>query len=147
MNAKASERCTVLDVIGPAAYTAGQTINSVLFDMGNYDTVLAVLGAGAVAESASIQGRWQAGEDTAASSIATLAAPTAHAPLGTAQANKAVILDLRAEQLPEGKRYVRLQLVTGALGTAGAINAFAIVQGFDARHAPGAHSSDVIAVV
>jgi len=109
-----SEACAVVATIDPDAYTA-TTYNSDVIDMSLFESLMVVLMAGTLGSGATLA----AAVHTSAAAGSGFAALTGKATTALTEAgtdsDKQAIINLRAEDLPDGHRYVR---IVATLGTA-----------------------------
>lgn len=131
INALPSEVAAVVGVIDPDAYTAN-TYLSAAIDMNDFESIQAIVMAGTLGTSATVDAKLTASATSGGSySDITGKAITQLTEAGT-DSDKQAIINLRAEELTEGLRFVKLSL-TIATATS---DAGAIVLGFNPRNAP-----------
>lgn len=131
-NAKASERVAIVGVIDPDANTAG-TLLTAAIDMSKWGRVLFIVQSGdlgtngtldfSITESATSGGSYAAMSPAKAITQLTEA--------GT-DSNKQVLLEVRADELTDGKRFIKGNFVT-ATATG---DSSAVALGFDPRYTP-----------
>lgn len=143
-NLKPSDRVTVLGVIDPQSATTVQGTGWI--DMSRFDGLLAILSAGVLGSSTTLDGKFQQATSSggAGAKDITGKAATQLTQAGTDD-SKQVLINLQAADLDVsgGFRYVKLTM-TPATSTA---LIFGIVLGFNARYAPGTHATTVDEVV
>ena len=136
----ASERAAVVATIDPDAYAAS-TVNSDEVDMSKFERILAIVEAGTLGASATLDATLQSATTSGGSfSNITGKAITQLTQAGT-DSDKQAIMNLRADELTAGHRYVRLQIVV-AVATS---DCGGIVLGLDPRHGP-ASDNDLASV-
>lgn len=143
-NLKPSDQITVLDVINPQSATTvqGTGWNS----MANFDAVMAVLLAGALGSSATLDAKFQQATSSAGAGAKDITgkAITQLTQAGT-DANKQVLINVFASQLDvtNGFTYVKLTM-TPATSTA---LIGAVLLGVNGRYQPPSHGTTVDEVV
>lgn len=95
--------------VAPISLTGGATANGAGVDMKGWDGVLFVVEVGVMTATATLDGKLQH------DSVSNFASPTDHAPtltqlLAASGGSKEYVLNLKAELLAAGERYVRLVL-------------------------------------
>jgi hypothetical protein len=139
-SALASEACAIVSVVDPDANAAGTLAGDVI-DMSKFDRIMAICMAGTLGTSATLDFKLQSSN----ASGGTYADITGKAITQLTQAgtdsDKQAVINLRADELPEGDRYVRVQHVT-AVATS---DSAAIVLGFSPAYAP-ASDNDLASV-
>lgn len=139
-NALASEYAAVIGVIDPDANTAA-AYDSDEIDMSKFDNIQAIVLAGALGSSATLDFKLQSATTSGGSfSDITGKAITQLTQAGS-DSDKQAVINLRAEELTEGHRYVKAVMTVGTATSDSA----AIVLGQCARHAP-ASDNDIASV-
>lgn len=140
INALPSEQQAVVGIIDPDVYTANTYLTAAI-DMAKFESIQAIVMAGTLGTSATVDAKLTASATSSGSySDITGKAITQLTEAGT-DSDKQAIINLRAEELTEGLRYVKLSL-TVATATS---DAGAIVLGANPRYGP-ASDSDLTSV-
>lgn len=143
-----SELVGVVEYIAPDAYAAS-TVLSGAIDMSKWSRILVIVQAGDLGASATLDVKLTASA-TSGGSYADIsgAAITQLTQAGT-DSNKTVVLELKAESMPAGKRYVKVSLtVATATSDCGAVvigvSKYKPVTGFDLATGEGAVDEVVV---
>jgi hypothetical protein len=144
VNIKFSDQVTVLGVINPQSATTVQ--GTPWIDMSLYDGLLAILQAGALGSSTTLDAKFQQATDASGTGAKDIAgrAITQLTQAGT-DANKQVLINLQSQNLDVSGSY-RYVKVTMTPATSTALIS-AVVLGFNGRYQPGAHATTVDEVV
>lgn len=121
LTTKQYEEYSVVGIIDPDAYTAGEQLTAAI-DMSKWADIMAIVMAGDLGTNATLDGAFKA----SATSGGTYAAITAKAITQLTEAgtdsNKQAIIHLRGDEMPAGKTWVKLSMTVGtATSDAGAI--------------------------
>lgn len=131
INALPSENQAVVGIIDPDVYTAAEYLTAAI-DMNKFESLQAIVMAGTLGASATLDAKLTA----SATSGGTYTDITGKAITQLTQAgtdsDKQSIINLRAEELTEGLRYVKLSMTVGTATS----DAGAIVMGANPRNAP-----------
>lgn len=129
---KASERFGIVGVINPDANAAGTLLTGAI-DMSRWGRIVAIVQSGDLGTNGTLDFSFTQAPTSGGSYIAISPAKaiTQLTEAGT-DSNKEVVLELRADELTEGYRYVKGSFVT-ATATG---DSSAVVLGFDPRFTP-----------
>ncbi|MBE1208115.1 hypothetical protein [Aminobacter carboxidus] len=145
-NALLSEQTSVVGVIDPDANAAG-TLTTGWIDMATYGGLLAIIMAGDLGTSATIDAKLQQASDSSGTGAkdVTGKAITQLTQAGTDKSNKQALINMRAEELDRsnGFTHVRLSMTTATATS----DSGAIVLGMRARYSPAAQAASVIETV
>lgn len=140
INALPSECQAVVATIDPDVYTAAEYLSDAI-DMNDFESIQAIVMAGTLGSSATLDAKLTA----SATSGGSYADITGKAITQLTQAgsddDKQAIINLRAEELTEGLRFVKLSMTVGTATS----DAGAIVLGANARNNP-ASDNDLASV-
>lgn len=109
-NALATERYFVAGIVSPGARTATEHLSAAI-DMGAYHSLMAVEMAGVMGASATAVFAFKAADTSGGSYDATV--KTAATLSKATDDDKQAILNMKAEEMPEGDRYVKGSLTIG----------------------------------
>ena len=131
-----SDRVAVLGVIDPDAYTAA-AYDTGWIDVEAFGRVQAVIMAGDLGSSATIDAKLQSAETSSGTGVTDVSggAITQLTQAGT-DSNKQAIINCNVDNLPEGDKFVKLIVTVGTATS----DMGAILLGFDPRYAPASDS-------
>lgn len=139
-NTKAFENFAVVATIDPDAYGTGEQLSDAV-DMRNQESIVGIVLLGEITATGTIDAKFVSSATSGGTyTDVTGKAATQLTAAGT-DSDKQVLINLRAEQLAEGHRFVKLSVTAG---TAGADYAAAVL-GFNVRYGPDA-TSDLASV-
>lgn len=130
VNRLASEAAAIVAVIDPDAYTAA-AYSSDYVDMSKFDSAQFIVMAGDLGSSATLDGKLLSSTTASGGTDMTGKAITQLTQAGT-DSNKQAVINVKAAELPEGHRYVKL-VMTVAVATS---DAGAIALGFGPKNSP-----------
>jgi hypothetical protein len=110
LNALGTDKFKVRATIDPDAYGTG-TQNSDSIDMRDFESVMFILAVGDIAATGTVDMAIKSSDDNSTFD-STIKAITQLTAAGT-DSDKQVIVNVRAEDLPEGDRYVRAEVTIG----------------------------------
>lgn len=144
-NIKPSDRVTLLDKIDPVSQAAG-TVNGNWVDIAQIDNVLAVIHAGALGTSATLDFKLQQAQDTSGTGAkdVTGKAITQLTQAGS-NSNSLALVNCRSDELDVTNKFHCVRFVA-TVGTAASLIA-AYLYGFDARYQAKAQPTAVAQVV
>jgi hypothetical protein len=122
MSALISELNAIVGVIDPDAYAAG-TVTTSWIDMGDRDRIMAVVMAGTLGSSATLDAKIEEAQDSSGTGAADLTgkAITQLTQAGT-DSDKQAVINVKSSELSAGFNHVRLSMTIGtATSDAGAI--------------------------
>lgn len=131
MSAYLSEQLAVVATIDPDAYSAG-TYDSDAVDMSKFERAMFVVAAGDLGTSATIDFKLQESDQAAGTYTDLVGKAITQLTQAGADSDKQAIVEIKADELAEGKRYVRGRLVVGVAASDAGVVAFA----GDARRRP-----------
>lgn len=134
-----SEAVAVVATVDPDVYTAA-AYDTDYVDMSKFDAIQAIVMAGTLGTNATLNFKLQSATAATGGADITGKAITALTEAG-ADSDKQAVINLRAEELPEGHRYVKAVMTVGTATS----DAGAIVLGFYPKNAP-ASDSDLASV-
>lgn len=141
-NSLLSEQVAVAGVIDPDANAAG-TLTTGWISIADYGALLAVVMAGDLGTSATVDAKFQQAQDASGTGAkdVTGKAITQMTQAGTDKSNKQALINLRAEELDRtnGFTHARLSMTTATATSDSA----AIVLGMRARYSPVAQAASV----
>jgi hypothetical protein len=139
MNAKPNDEATLVGVIDPDAYAAA-AYSTAWVDMGDYNAIQAVVMAGTLGSSATLDAKLEQATDSSGTGVKDITgkAITQLTQAGTDSDKQAIIL-LRDDELDVANAFTHARL-TMTVGTATS-DAGAIVLGHYARYTPAALAS------
>lgn len=128
-NVMPSEAAAIVATIDPDAYTAA-AYNSDGVDMSKFESLMVVGMAGDLGSSATLDFVVKSGSDnsTFGNTVKTFTQLTQ----AGSDSDKQVVCNVRAEDLVEGDRYVRVEMTVGTATS----DAGAIILGFNPRYGP-----------
>ncbi len=140
-NALPSERVAVLATIDPDVYTAAAYTTDWV-DLTKYKSAMAIVMAGTLGSSATLNGKLQEATDSSGTGNVDLSgkAITALTQGGT-DSDKQAIINVRSDELSAGFTHIALVMTVGTATS----DCGAIVLGLDPRHAP-ANENDLASV-
>ena len=145
-NVRPSDRAVVAGVIDPDA-NAAATYTTGWIDMGLFAAIMAIVFAGTLGASATIDAKLEQATDSSGTGAKDITgkAITQLTQAGTDKSDKQAIINCRAEELDVDNsfRYVRLSMTVAAATS----DSGAVVLGMDARYAPAADAASVDEVV
>ena len=133
-----SEEWAVIGTIDPDAYAAAAATSDVI-DMSKFDSVVAIVMAGTLGTSATLDGKLQASTATG-SGMADITGKSITQLVKATDDDKQAIINLSEDEIDPGDRYVQLVMTVGAATS----DAGAIILG-RAKHRP-ASDSDLASV-
>lgn len=140
---RASDVAAVAGVIDPDAYAAG-TVTSGWIAMKSFERLLAVVMAGDLGASATVDAKLEQAQDSAGTGVKDVTGKAiAQLTKAGTDDNKQALINMAAEELDvaNGFTHVRLSMTVGTATS----DAGAVVLGFDARYAP-ASDADLASV-
>jgi len=134
INSLPSERAAVVGVVDPDANTAA-AYTTAWVDMGTFDTIMAIVQAGTLGSSATLDGKLQQATDSSGTGAKDISgkAITQLTQAGT-DSDKQAIINCRSSELDTANSFNYAALVM-TVGTATS-DCSAVVLGFDDRQAP-----------
>lgn len=126
-----SERAAVLAAIDPDANSTGELLSGAI-DMASWGRIMAIVMVGDIASTGKVDAVFKESDASAGTYAAISGKSITQLTEAGTDSNKQVVINLRADEMTQGKRYIKLSM-TGT--TAGADSA-GVVLGFDPRHAP-----------
>lgn len=146
MSSLVSERVAVVGVIDPDANAAG-TLTTGWISMAKYGALLAVIMAGDLGVSATIDAKLQQAQDASGTGAKDITgkAITQLTQAGTDKSNKQAMINVRAEELDRnnGFTHVRLSMVTATATS----DSGALVLGLDSRYGPPDQGTSVAEII
>ncbi len=146
MTSKMSEKVQVVAVIDPDANAAG-TIVSAWVSMASFEEVLAIIMAGDLGSSATIDAKMRQATDSSGTGAKDITgkAITQLTQAGTDQSNKQAQINVRAEELDRTNGFTHVALsFTTATATS---DSGAILLGMNSRYQPGTPATSVIETI
>ena len=140
LNALPSEVGAIVGKIDPDANTA-QTYLSDAVDMGKFGRLMAIIQAGTLGASATLDATLQSATTSGGSYSNITGKVIVQLTQAGSDSDKVVIINLRSDEIPVGDRFVKLSMVVGTATS----DCSAIVIGYQPRFGPG--SDDDIATV
>lgn len=144
-NIKPNEEATLLSCIDPDAYTAG-TVVSAWVHMGIWDAIQAIVMAGTLGASATLDAKLEQATDSGGTGAKDITgkAITQLTQAGT-DSDKQAIINCRSDELDvaNGFDYARLSMTIGTATS----DAGGLVLGHSARYAPGTDANTVDEIV
>jgi hypothetical protein len=142
-NILASDRARIAGVIDPDAYSAS-TVTSGWVSMATYNRIMAIVFAGTLGASATLDAKIEEATDGSGTGAQDLANKdiTQLTQAGT-DSDKQAIINVRADELSSGYTHVRLSMT---IGTA-ASDAGGVILGFEARYEPATDATSVDEIV
>ena len=125
-----SESAAVVAVIDPDV-TAASTVNSDGVDMSLYDNVSFILCAGTLGSNATLDMAVKSGSDNSTFGT-TVKSSTQMTQAGTDASDKQAVVNISAQDLTEGDRYVRAEVTVGTATS----DVGMVAIGFNPKHAP-----------
>ena len=134
-----SDRIALLGAIDPDAYSTG-TYTTGWVDMSEVDNILAMVSAGTLGASATLDGKIQEAKDGSGTGSQDLTgkAITQLTKAGT-DSDKQALINVRSDELSDGYTHARLSITVGTASS----DAAGYVFGLDARYGPKAQASTV----
>jgi hypothetical protein len=141
-----SEKVRVVAVIDPDANAAG-ALNSAWISMAGHEELMAVVMAGELGTSATVDAKLQQAQDASGTGAKDIAgkAITQMTQAGTNKSDKQAIINVRAEELDRNNGFTHVRLVM--TGATAASDSAAIVLGACARYSPGVQAASVIETI
>jgi hypothetical protein len=131
MRAHLSERLAVVATIDPDAYAAG-TYDSDAVDMSRFDRAMFVLSVGEMGISGTVDFKLQESDQPTGPFIDIVGKSVAQLSQTAGDSDKQAIVEMTADELSEGRRYVRGRMTVGVAASDAAL----IALGGDPRNAP-----------
>lgn len=143
LNILPSDRSPVAGVIDPDAYSTG-TYTTGYIDMEQFANVMAIIQAGTLGTSATLDAKIEEAKDSSGTDVQDLSgkAITQLTQAGS-DSDKQAVINVAAEELSDTYTHVRVSMTIGTASS----DAAAIAMGFDARYEPYAQASTVDEVV
>lgn len=138
MNAKPSEIATLVGIIDPDAYAAG-AVSSGWIDMGKYNAIQAIVCAGTLGTSATLDAKLEQATDGSGTGVKDITGKAITQLVKASNDDDQAILELRDDELDVANGFTHARL-TMTVGTATS-DAGAVVLGHYARHTPAALAS------
>lgn len=129
-NMLTSEKVAVVATIDPDVYTAAAH-DSDYVDMSRFESIQAIGMVGTMAGSSTVIFKLQSAVAATGGADITGKTATTLTQAGT-DSDKQVVINLRAEELPEGHRYVKMVMTVAAADS----DAGGIILGFNPKNAP-----------
>lgn len=137
-----SDRARLVGVIDPDAYSTGAQ-NTGWIDASEYLNFMALVSAGTLGTSATLDAKIEEATDSSGSDAQDLSGKEITQLVKASNDDDQAIINLRSDELSDGFTHFR---VTMTVGTASS-DAAAFVFGFDARYEPGDDLDSVVEVV
>lgn len=143
LNILPSDRVRLAAVIDPDVLTAA-THTSGWVSMADYNNVLALVAAGTLGSSATLDAKIEEAKDSSGTDAQDLTgkAITQLTQAGT-DSDKQALINVRSDELSDGFTHVRLSITVGAASSDG----FGAIFGFDARFEPATDLASVDEIV
>jgi hypothetical protein len=146
MTSLTSEKVQLVGVINPASNGAG-TLTTGWIPMSAFEELLAIVLAGALGTSATLDAKLQQAQDSGGTGAKDIAgkAITQLTQAGTDKSNKQAQINVRAEELDRngGFTHVRLSMTTAVAASGSS----AVVLGMSSRYSPGVPATSLIETI
>jgi hypothetical protein len=146
MTSRMSEKVQLVAVIDPDANAAG-ALNSGWVSMAAFEELLAIILAGDLGTSATIDAKLQQATDSSGTGAKDITgkAITQLTQAGTDRSNKQAQINVRAEELDRTNGFTHIRLVmTGATATS---DSAAVILGCASRYTPGTPATSVVETI
>jgi len=138
-----SDRARLMGVIDPDAYGTG-TETTAWIAAEDFNNFLAVISAGTLGTSATLDAKIEEAEDGSGTNPQDLGKSIAQlTQAGTDQSDKQALINFRADELSDGYTHVRVSMTVGTATS----DAAAYLFGFDARYEPATDATSVDEIV
>jgi len=138
-----SDRARLMGVIDPDAYGTG-TYTTGWVSAADYRNLLALVSAGDLGTSATIDAKIEEAEDNSGTNSQDLGKSiTQLTQSGTDDSNKQDVINVRDDELSDGYTHIRLSITVGTASS----DAAGYVFGFDARYEPETDATTVAEIV
>lgn len=143
LNILPSDRSPVVENIDPDAYGTG-TYTTGWINMEEYANVMAVIQAGTLGSSATLDAKIEEAQDSSATGVQDLSGKAiTQLKQADSDSDKQAVINVAAQELSDTYTHVRVSMTIGTASS----DAAAIALGFDARYEPHAQASTVDEVV
>lgn len=131
MNATPSERAAILGMVSPQS--SNTTVNTELVEVKNFFRLMAIIAAGTLGSSATVNAKLQAAVGAGGTPVDIPGAAITQLTQAGTDSNKVAIIDLNLDKLAgEAYTHVRLSITVGTAAS----QVSGLLLGFDSRYGP-----------